>query len=80
MGNKQKEGVHYNLDELYALVKSVEECLFMTIVAQHGLKVFTGKSDTSRHSSTERKEKNKYTPELLIGGLNQFRRGMLSCS
>jgi hypothetical protein len=45
MGNQQKEGVHYQLGELYAAVmKAAEVRLFMAIAAKHGFTVF--KSDT----------------------------------
>ncbi len=44
MGNQQKEGIHYQLGELYApVMKATEVRLFMAITAKHGIKVF--KSD-----------------------------------
>ncbi len=50
MGNHQKEGVHYQLGELYAPVMkatvATEVRLFVAIAAQHGLTVF--KSDTKQ--------------------------------
>ncbi len=46
-GNQQKEGVHYQLRELYARVmKAAEVRLFMAIAAKHGLTVF--KLDTKQ--------------------------------
>jgi hypothetical protein len=49
MGNQQKEGVHYQLGELYApraVMKAAEVRLFMAIAAKHGITVF--KSDTKQ--------------------------------
>jgi hypothetical protein len=49
MGNQQKEGVHYQLGELYApVMKAAEVLLFMALEAnlKHGLTVF--KSDTKQ--------------------------------
>ncbi len=74
MGNQQKEGIHYQLGELYApVMKATEVRLFMAITANHGIKVF--KSDTKK--AMERWETRKYTPVFLLVGLNEFRRGML---
>ena len=47
MGNQQKEGVHFQLGELYAPVtKATEVQLFMAIAAQRGITVF--QSDTKQ--------------------------------
>jgi hypothetical protein len=47
MGNQQKQGVHYQLGELYApVMKAAEVRLFMAIAAKHGLTVF--KSDNKQ--------------------------------
>ena len=47
MGNQQKEGVHYQLGELYApVMKAAEVLLCVAIAAQHGLSWF--KSDTKQ--------------------------------
>jgi hypothetical protein len=48
MGNQQKEGVHYQLWELYApVMKAAEVRLFMAMIAaKHGLTVF--RSDTKK--------------------------------
>ena len=46
-GSQQKEGIHYQLGELYApVMKATEVRLFVAIAAQHGLTVF--KSDTKQ--------------------------------
>ncbi len=47
MGNQQKEGVHYQLGELYApVMKAAEVRLFGAIAAKHRLNPF--KSDTKQ--------------------------------
>ncbi len=47
MGNQQKEGVHFQLGELYApVMKAAEVLLLIAIVAKHRLNLF--KSDTKR--------------------------------
>jgi hypothetical protein len=47
MSNPQKEGVNYQLGELYApVMKAAEVLLFMTLAAKHRLTVF--KSDNKQ--------------------------------
>jgi hypothetical protein len=78
MGNQQKEGVHCQLEELYApvtVMKATEVLLFMLIVAKHGLTVF--KSDTKQAFLNGKIGDEKSTFAHLIGGQSEFQRGML---
>ena len=47
MGNQQKEGVHFQLGELYTpVMKDADVLLFIALAAKHRLKLF--KSDTKQ--------------------------------
>ncbi len=72
MGNQQKEGVHYQLGELYApLMKAAEVRLFVALAAKHRLNL-----TQSRRSSMAISVRRRSTCVRLIGGLSRLRTGM----
>ena len=51
MGNQQKEGIHFQLGELYApVMKATEVSIFIAIAVKHKPNLF--KSDTNCHEAS----------------------------
>jgi hypothetical protein len=77
MGNQQKEGIHYQLGELYApVMKAAVVQLFVAIAAKNSLRINLFKSDTKQAFQNGDIGEKKYMSAHQIGGLSMFRTDM----